>query len=111
MGALRIATFNTIIPVPLGGERTAYRTGLRQFVYGMPFNISPQEFGRLEALVEQLDKQLERTDATLLRMSHQIDQLMGMANKSKGAFWAAMTLASAAGSVITFIFSHWGGKP
>lgn len=59
-------------------------------------DIDPQEFGRLEAKVEQMEKTIER-------MADQIDQLVALANQGRGAFWIAMILGGTVGSVVSFV--------
>jgi hypothetical protein len=39
-----------------------------------------------------------------------MEELLELANKSKGGFWMGMAIASIVGGVITFITSHWVGK-
>lgn len=58
--------------------------------------IDPREFGKLEAQVEALQKEVHalRDDVRLL---------LEMANKSKGGFWVGMAVVSAVSGVITFI--------
>lgn len=61
--------------------------------------ISPREFGQLEAQVEALQKEVHQ-------LSKDVKSLLELANKSKGGFWTGMMIASAIGGLITFI----GGK-
>jgi len=61
--------------------------------------ISPREFGQLEAQVEALQKEVHQ-------LSKDVKALLELANKSKGGFWTGMMIASAIGGLITFI----GGK-
>jgi len=58
--------------------------------------IDPREFGKLEAQVEAL-----QTEVSALR--EDIKLLLEMANKSKGAFFVGMAIASVIGGVISFI--------
>ena len=62
-------------------------------------DISPREFGKLEAQVEALQSEVHE-------LSKDVKALLELANKSKGGFWMGMTIASMAGGLITFI----GGK-
>jgi hypothetical protein len=39
-----------------------------------------------------------------------MEELLELANKSKGGFWMGMTIASIVGGAITFITSHWVAK-
>lgn len=61
--------------------------------------ISPREFGKLEAQVESLQAEVHQ-------LSKDVKALLELANKSKGGFWMGMTIASMAGGFITFV----GGK-
>lgn len=59
-------------------------------------DISPREFGQLEAQVEALQKEVHQ-------LSKDVKALLELANKSKGGFWMGMTIASMAGGFITFL--------
>lgn len=59
-------------------------------------DIDPREFGKLEAQVEALQKEVHA-------LRDDVKQLLEMANKSKGGFWVGMSIASAVGGVITFV--------
>ena len=57
--------------------------------------IDARDFGRLEAQVEVLQKEMES-------LSHDVKALLELANKGKGGIWIGMTIASFMGGVITF---------
>lgn len=59
-------------------------------------DISPREFGKLEAQVEALQSEVHQ-------LSKDVKALLELANKSKGGFWMGMTIASMVGGFITFI--------
>jgi len=59
-------------------------------------DIDPREFGKLEAQVEALQKEVHA-------LRYDVKQLLEMANKSKGGLWVGMSVASAVGGVITFV--------
>jgi hypothetical protein len=59
-------------------------------------DIDPREFGKLEAQVEALQKEVHA-------LRDDVKQLLEMANKSKGGLWVGMSVASAIGGVITFV--------
>lgn len=59
-------------------------------------DIDPRDFGKLEAQVEALQKEVHA-------LRDDVKQLLEMANKSKGGFWVGMSIASALGGVITFV--------
>lgn len=72
-------------------------------------NIDPRDFGKLEAEVEALRAEFrthkEESKAALAEQSAKIDQLIGLANKGRGAWWAGLTLATLMGSVVTILIS------
>ena len=59
-------------------------------------DISPREFGKLEAQVESLQAEVHE-------LSKDVKALLELANKSKGGFWMGMTIASMVGGFITFL--------
>lgn len=66
-----------------------------------PSEIDPVRYGVLWQRVQEMDKKIDK-------MERQLEQLVAMANQSKGGFWMGMTIASAAGGVFTWLASHWG---
>lgn len=61
--------------------------------------IDPREFGRLEAQVTALQNEVHS-------LSKDVKCLLELANKSKGGFWMGMTIASAIGGIVTFMFDR-----
>ena len=61
--------------------------------------VDARDFGKLEAQVEALQKEVHT-------LSTDVKALLELANKSKGGFWMGMTIASAVGGFITFIFDR-----
>ena len=59
-------------------------------------DISAREFGKLEAQVEALQKEVHA-------LSQDVKSLLELANKGKGGFWMGMTIASAVGGLLTFV--------
>jgi hypothetical protein len=59
-------------------------------------DIDARDFGKLEAQVEALQKEMHI-------LSADVKTLLEMANKSKGGLWVGMSLASFGGGVVTFI--------
>jgi DNA anti-recombination protein RmuC len=55
-----------------------------------------RDFGKLEAQVEALQKEMHT-------LSADVKSLLELANKGKGGFWVGMTIASFMGGVITFV--------
>ena len=65
--------------------------------------IDPYKYGKLVAQVEAMEKKIDKLESGM-------EQLLELANKSKGGFWMGMTVASLVGGFITFITTHWVGK-
>jgi DNA anti-recombination protein RmuC len=59
-------------------------------------DIDAREFGKLEAQVEALQKEMHS-------LSTDVKALLELANKGKGGFWMGMTIASFMGGIVTFI--------
>lgn len=66
-----------------------------------PGEIDPVKYGVLWQRVTDMDKKIDK-------MERQIEELLALANRSKGGFWMGMTIASMAGGVLTWFASHWG---
>ncbi len=65
--------------------------------------IDPVKYGVLWERVQQMDKKIDK-------MERQIDQLLELANKSKGGLWAGMAIASAVGGAVTWVAGHLKGS-
>jgi len=59
-------------------------------------DIDARDFGKLEAQVEALQKEMRS-------LSADVKALLELANKGKGGFWMGMTIASFMGGIVTFI--------
>jgi len=59
-------------------------------------DIDARDFGKLEAQVEALQKEMHQ-------LSADVKSLLELANKGKGGFWMGMTIASFMGGIATFI--------
>jgi hypothetical protein len=64
--------------------------------------IDPVKYGVLWERVQNMDKKIDK-------MEGQIEELLALANKSKGGFWVGMTIASAVGGIAGWFISHWKG--
>lgn len=61
------------------------------------------KYGKLVAQVEAMEKKIDKLESGM-------EELLELANKSKGGFFFGMAVASLVGGIITFITSHWAGK-
>jgi hypothetical protein len=59
-------------------------------------DIDARDFGKLEAQVEALQKEMHI-------LSADVKSLLELANKGRGGFWVGMTIASFMGGIVTFI--------
>ena len=62
-------------------------------------DIDPVKFGLLIGQVQTLEGQVSD-------LQKDVKELLELANKSKGGFWAGMTIASVIGGVISWFVSH-----
>jgi hypothetical protein len=65
--------------------------------------IDLYKYGKLVAQVEAMEKKIDKLESGM-------EELLALANKSKGGFWMGMTIASGVGGIVTYITSHWAGK-
>ena len=62
----------------------------------MSEQIDPVEYGRLLSKVDSLEKKIDKMEVAL-------EELLALANKGRGGFWAGMMIASLVGAVISYI--------
>jgi len=58
--------------------------------------IDPVEYGKLISKVESLEKKIDK-------MENALEELLALANKGRGGFWAGMMIASLVGAVISYV--------
>jgi hypothetical protein len=61
------------------------------------------KYGKLVATVESLEKKVDKLEAGM-------EELLELANKGRGGFWAGMMIVSAISSAIGFIAHYFGAK-
>ncbi|CAB4240777.1 hypothetical protein UFOVP22_3 [uncultured Caudovirales phage] len=61
-------------------------------------NIDPVEYGKLISTVHALEKKIDSMDEDL-------KELLALANKGRGGFWAGMMIASIIGAIISYVTS------
>ena len=74
-----------------------------------PAEIDPIKYGAMWQRVNDYERRFETMDKKLDKMERQIEELLALANKSKGGFWMGMTIASMVGGVITWVAGHFKG--
>jgi hypothetical protein len=67
-----------------------------------PVEINLVKYGVLWERVQQMDKKIDK-------MEGQIEELLALANKGKGGFWAGMTIASSIGAAVAWVVGHMKG--
>ena len=58
-------------------------------------SIDRVEYGKMLATVASLEKKIDKMETTL-------DELLALANKGRGGFWAGMMIASLVGAVVSY---------
>jgi hypothetical protein len=64
--------------------------------------IDPVKYGVLWERVQNMDKKMDR-------MEVQVEQLLELANRSRGGLWVGMSIASMAGGFVGWLVSHVKG--
>lgn len=65
--------------------------------------IDLYKYGKLVATVESLEKKVDKLEQGM-------EELLELANRGRGGFWAGMVLVSAASSIMGYIIHWWNGK-
>ena len=65
--------------------------------------IDLYKYGKLVATVESLEKKVDKLEQGM-------EELLELANKGRGGFWAGMAVVSAVSSVVGFMAHWWSGK-
>ena len=69
----------------------------------MSFDLDPVKYGILWNTVENNDKKLEEMSRKIDKLEGKIEELIAMAERSKGSLWALMGVASVIGGIISFL--------
>lgn len=64
--------------------------------------IDPVKYGVLWQKVQDMDKKMDK-------LERNVEELVELANKSKGGLWFGMSIVSGVSAVVGFILSHWKG--
>jgi len=76
----------------------------------MAFEIDPVRYGVLWQKVEDYERQITEVNKKMDKMEAQLDRLVGMADQSRGGFWAGMMIVSALSSLIGWVIHWFSGK-
>jgi len=57
------------------------------------------KYGQLVAQVDNMEKKIDKLEAGM-------EELLGLANRSKGGFWVGMMVVSAISTLVGYITSH-----
>jgi hypothetical protein len=63
--------------------------------------INPVKYGVLWQKVQDMDKKMDKLEAN-------VEELVELANKSKGGFWFGMSVISGISAIVGFVLSHFG---
>jgi hypothetical protein len=64
------------------------------------FSPDPYKYGKLVAQVEAMEKKIDKLEAGM-------EELLALANKGRGGFWAGMMVVSAVSAVVGYITHFW----
>lgn len=69
----------------------------------MSFEIDPVRYGQLWEKVDQLSTKVDKLEAGM-------EELLALANKGRGGFWAGMVIVSAISTLVGYISHLFTGK-
>ncbi|UOF78447.1 heat shock factor binding protein 1 [Caudoviricetes sp.] len=75
----------------------------------MAADIDPVKYGVLWQKVEDYERRFDDMSKKIDKMEEQLEKLVGLANQSKGGFWAGMALVSAISSVAGYLINWFHG--
>jgi predicted HTH transcriptional regulator len=76
----------------------------------MSFEFDPVRYGVLWQKVESYEKEFREISKKQDKMEAQLEELVALANKSRGGFWMGMAIVSAVSGFISFVAGLWHGK-
>ena len=74
----------------------------------MAFEIDPVKYGVLWQKVEDYEKKFDSMERKIDAMDADLKKLVGMAERSRGGFWAGMTIVAGLSTVFGWAI-HWFG--
>ena len=76
----------------------------------MSFELDPLKYGVLWNTVENNEKKLEEMNKKMDKMESKLEELVALANQSRGGFWVGMAVVSAISGIVGFIGSYISSK-
>ena len=76
----------------------------------MSFELDPVKYGVLWNTTENNEKKLEELNRKMDKMESKLEELVALANQSRGGFWVGMAVVSAISGIIGFIGSYISSK-
>jgi hypothetical protein len=76
----------------------------------MDFDFDPVKYGVLWQKVEAYEQRFNEISKKQDKMESQLEELVALANKSRGGFWMGMAIVSGVSGFISFIAGLWHGK-
>lgn len=75
----------------------------------MAADIDPVRYGVLWQKVEDYERRFDDMSKKMDKMEGQLEQLVALANKGRGGFWAGMAFVSFISSTIGYLISYIKG--
>jgi hypothetical protein len=76
----------------------------------MSFELDPVKYGVLWNTTENNEKKLEELNRKMDKMESKLEELVALANKSRGGFWMGMAMVSAISGIIGLLGSYISNK-
>lgn len=73
-------------------------------------DIDPVKYGVLWQKVEDYERQFASIEKKMDKMETQLEQLVALANQSRGGFWVGMVIVSTVSSVIGYVIHSMSNK-
>lgn len=71
--------------------------------------IDPVKYGVLWERVQNYERRFDEMNNKMDKMERNVEELLALANKGRGGFWAGMTIASSVGAAVAWIASYVKG--
>ena len=72
--------------------------------------IDPVKYGVLWQKVEDYERQFASIEKKMDKMETQLEQLVALANQSRGGFWVGMMIVSTVSSIIGYVIHSMSNK-